>query len=153
MARACYVWFCELVWNWVCHVMYKQQRFVMIFRRILQVVIFYPCHRYPRYKVHGANRGAHLGPVGPKWAPCWPHEPCYQGNFDTHAYMRVRSRYQGQGQVITSHSICGIKWCVLPFIFASDTHVHILPLWKRQSPSCTYRGWAMLICIRNLRYN
>ena len=25
---------------------------------------------------------AHLGPFGPRWAPCWPHEPCYQG---THA--------------------------------------------------------------------
>ena len=22
---------------------------------------------------------AHLGPVGPRWAPCWPHESCYQG--------------------------------------------------------------------------
>ena len=22
---------------------------------------------------------AHLCPVGPRWAPCWPHEPCYQG--------------------------------------------------------------------------
>ena len=21
--------------------------------------------------------GAHLGPPGPRWAPCWPHEPCY----------------------------------------------------------------------------
>ena len=21
----------------------------------------------------------HLGPAGPRWAPCWPHEPCYQG--------------------------------------------------------------------------
>ena len=26
------------------------------------------------------NHGAHLGPVGPVWAPCWPHEPCYQGS-------------------------------------------------------------------------
>ena len=24
--------------------------------------------------------GAHLGPVGPRWAPCWPHGPCYQGS-------------------------------------------------------------------------
>ena len=24
--------------------------------------------------------GAHLGPVGPGWAPCWPLEPCYQGH-------------------------------------------------------------------------
>ena len=25
------------------------------------------------------QHGAHLGPVGPRWAQCWPHEPCYQG--------------------------------------------------------------------------
>ena len=31
---------------------------------------------HPYNKVHGA----HLGPVGPRWAPCWPHQPCYQGN-------------------------------------------------------------------------
>ena len=30
---------------------------------------------FPDSKVHGAN----MGPVGPRWAPCWPHEPCYQG--------------------------------------------------------------------------
>ena len=23
------------------------------------------------------QHGAHLGPTGPRWAPCWPHEPCY----------------------------------------------------------------------------
>ena len=22
---------------------------------------------------------AHLGPTGPRWAPCWPHEFCYLG--------------------------------------------------------------------------
>ena len=27
------------------------------------------------------QHGAHLGPVGPIWAPCWPHEPCYQGTM------------------------------------------------------------------------
>ena len=26
----------------------------------------------------------HLGPVGPRWAPCWPHEPCYQGSVYPH---------------------------------------------------------------------
>ena len=25
------------------------------------------------------EHGAHLGPVGPRSAPCRPHEPCYQG--------------------------------------------------------------------------
>ena len=26
------------------------------------------------------QHGAHLGPTGPRWAPCWPHEPCYLGH-------------------------------------------------------------------------
>ena len=33
--------------------------------------------------------GAHLGPTGPSWAPCCPHESCYLGSlfnlFDVHA--------------------------------------------------------------------
>ena len=24
---------------------------------------------------------AHLSPVGPRWDPCRPHEPCYQGGI------------------------------------------------------------------------
>ena len=28
------------------------------------------------------QHGAHLGPTGPRWAPCWPHEPCYLGNLE-----------------------------------------------------------------------
>ena len=35
---------------------------------------------HPDSKLHGVNIRAHLGPVGPRWAPCWPHEPCYQGS-------------------------------------------------------------------------
>ena len=31
---------------------------------------------FPDSKVHGA----HLGPTGPRWAPCWPHELCYLGH-------------------------------------------------------------------------
>ena len=33
----------------------------------------------PREQSSWGQHGAHLGPVGPRWAPCWPHEPCYQG--------------------------------------------------------------------------
>ena len=25
------------------------------------------------------QHGAHLGPTGPRWVSCWPHEPCYLG--------------------------------------------------------------------------
>ena len=34
---------------------------------------------YSDSKVHGAKHRAHLGPTGPRWAPCWPYEPCYLG--------------------------------------------------------------------------
>ena len=27
------------------------------------------------------QHGAHLGPIGPRWAPCWPHELCYLGQY------------------------------------------------------------------------
>ena len=30
-------------------------------------------HHFPDSKVHGAN-------MGPRWAPCWPHKPCCQGD-------------------------------------------------------------------------
>ena len=33
----------------------------------------------PRLQSSWGQHGAHLGPVGPRWAPCWPHEPYYQG--------------------------------------------------------------------------
>ena len=38
-------------------------------------------HRYMTAQIAkcmGPTYGAHLGPVGPRWAPYWPHEPCYQ---------------------------------------------------------------------------
>ena len=44
----------------------------------------------PREQSLWGQHGAHMGPVGPRWAPCWPHEPCYQGS---HAVWVVISIY------------------------------------------------------------
>ena len=33
----------------------------------------------PWYQGSWGQHGAHLGPTGPRWAPCWPHELCYLG--------------------------------------------------------------------------
>ena len=44
-----------------------------------------PCHDAimssgnPWWQGSRGQHGAHLGPVGPRWAPCRPHEPCYLG--------------------------------------------------------------------------
>ena len=32
----------------------------------------------PRQQGSWGHHGAHLGPVGPRWVPCWPHERGYQ---------------------------------------------------------------------------
>ena len=34
-----------------------------------------------RYQSSWGQYGAHLGPVGPRWAPYGPHEPRYLGSF------------------------------------------------------------------------
>ena len=39
----------------------------------------------PKWQSSWGQHGAHLGPVGPSWAPCWPHEPCYQGLHTVHS--------------------------------------------------------------------
>ena len=50
-----------------------------MYRHLLEYVTKHKSLPCPDTKVHGGQHGAHLGPVGPRWAPCWPHEPCYQG--------------------------------------------------------------------------
>ena len=54
-----------------------------------------PYRTIQRARLMGQH-GAHLGPVGPRWAPCWPHEPCYQGSRSSnencvcyHTYQRI----------------------------------------------------------------
>ena len=35
----------------------------------------------PWWQGSWGQHGAHLGPTGPRWAPCWPHGPCYLANL------------------------------------------------------------------------
>ena len=35
-------------------------------------------YRFPRQQGSWGQHGAHLGPVGPRLAPWWPHVTCYQ---------------------------------------------------------------------------
>ena len=36
-------------------------------------------HYIPWYQGPWGQHGAHLGPTGPRWTPCWPQELCYLG--------------------------------------------------------------------------
>ena len=35
----------------------------------------------PWYQGSWGQHGAYQGPARPRWAPCWPHEPCYLGGL------------------------------------------------------------------------
>ena len=37
--------------------------------------------RGPWQQSSWGQHGALLGPTGPRWAPCWPHETCYLGTL------------------------------------------------------------------------
>ena len=43
------------------------------------------------------QQGAQLGPTGPRWAPCWLHEPCYLGHSTTRKSKNYRE--------------CNKHWC------------------------------------------
>ena len=89
--------------------------------------------------VRGSNRssmdntpvhGARLGPVGPRWAPCWPHEPCYQGRltfscvllwFGVLWYYRYQSSYSISQEICTRLLLC----CALLWLYIDwFSHIH-----------------------------
>ena len=46
------------------------------------IMALYCINNCPYSKVHGAN----MGPIGPRWAPCWPHGLCYLGLVQWQCY-------------------------------------------------------------------
>ena len=81
---------------------------------ILHIAIIDAAHRYEwcmqvspwgpskRHKVHACailiarfmgQHLAHLGPTGPRLAPCWPHEPCYLGRYYKHLDIMVMRNF------------------------------------------------------------
>ena len=43
----------------------------------------------PKWQGSCSQHGAHLGPTGPRWTPCWPHEPCCLGCFSNWSSISI----------------------------------------------------------------
>ena len=65
-------------WPGTCCYIYQQAFSKVLIIRIYIVMISW-FQDHPKQQSSWGQHGAHLGPVGPRWAPCWPHEPCYRG--------------------------------------------------------------------------
>ena len=65
------------------------------------------------------QHGAHLGPAGPRWAPCWLHEPYYLVSF---CFVRLCLRW------LLLAVLSGVKWFIYPY---SSRLLH----WQKSSKS------------------
>ena len=61
---------------------------------------------------------ADLGPTGPRWAPCWPHELCYLGPF-SNLYTWYTE--------FTSHKIHGTVYSISMSLLCDFTECHNNP--------------------------
>ena len=103
---------------------------------------------HPDSEVHGT----HLGPVGPRWAPCWPYEPCYQGSLLIHEesiredqpewlLLNGKKHHQGMYPVSTPHHQRD---------GSPDSKVHgpnMGPIWGRQDPGGPHVGPMNLVSV------
>ena len=62
---------------------------------------------------------AHLGPTGPRWATCWPHELCYLESYGV------------------SQSCTTTKFCYLKYIIANEG----------PGPECFVLLWHCIHCV------
>ena len=76
-----------------------------------------------RWQSSWGQYGAHLGPVGPRWAPCWPHESCYRG---------PGSVVWGSLYHATTTLWCGIIGIILLLIYSNS-----LPSFPRDTGAAT----------------
>ena len=61
---------------------------------------------YPKNKVQGAK----MGPTGPRWAPCWPHELCYLGNASFNTFSFVRYHFEVWCDLVIHHGTSRVKF-------------------------------------------
>ena len=62
------------------------------------------------------QHGAHLGPVGPRWAPGWPQEPCYQGIFRENRYNRTALYVWSLCVTVISWHLVSMSSCMIWFM-------------------------------------
>ena len=100
----------------------------------------------PRYQGSLGQHGAHLGPVCPRWAPCWPHEPCYQGFQTTYHELMDTGRcmhcalkqLHDQTTPTSQHSKVTLPKIIQPFIGTVLQHTCAVHMF---SPNAASESW------------
>ena len=93
----------------------------------------------PWYQGSWGQHGAHLGPTGPRWAPCWPHEPCCLG-----CVPEVGFKGRDKWLHPTVSVECTCNYLSLPLVPAYGTHGLIyykLSLLSQEVTRCSTPPW------------
>ena len=107
-------WFVESVFKIVlelfCEVHRHQERRCLsyLWYQRLRHLSSWQDHKFFESKMHGANMGPAWVSVGPKWAPCRPHEPCYLGSFWL-AQTQRRRKAKYLNEVVCSNIVLCVK--------------------------------------------
>ena len=81
--------------------------------------------RHPWEHSSWSRDGAHLGPTGHRWAPCWPHELCYLGLVSTLHYAEIDGHCVNILMALSELSyvavfIISIHLCILSHLMCCD---------------------------------
>ena len=88
------------------------------------------------------QHGAHLGPTGPRWAPCWHYDLCYLGRFTYHSHKAtgfvrngiIMAWYPVQQKSDYNH--CPYVLMVNLFVLCWHPYKYSLFLYECRTPVC-----------------
>ena len=111
-------------------------------------VINHPGHKFnaglailPWQQGSLGQHGAHLGPTGPRWVPCWPHEPSYLGLWNSPWWpFNIEMPFYGVGIPIIKVK----RWSLGHLIFKAEIrYLKKRPLYWIWSQTFLYQ-WILL---------
>ena len=69
------------------------------------------------------QHGAHMGPTGPRWAPCWSHESCYLGKgHGKYQSISIKLYYQ----IFVSFVVRYVKYNYEVNVLIANLFIHVL---------------------------
>ena len=91
--------------------------------------------------------GAHLGPVGPRWTPCCPHGPCYQG-----AYPFTKAQQRGKHFHVMTSCHLYLREAAVVLRTSSPSSNNKCPSLKDATHATTIRSANHHKCVQVSRY-
>ena len=98
----------------------------------------------------GTTRGQ-LGPTGPRWAPCWPHELCYLGLYHLLRRKHVRNIHMWLATWIWCGIMrteeCVLSRCLRMYIVREYTRIVIANNFHSYFLQSSGKFYSSIICV------